>query len=338
MTLKSYRTGIIGLGRIGFTLGFDQKREQPASHSMAFAANPRIMLSGGADIDAEKRNNWLKAFPNAMAYSSTADLINDGPWDILVVAVDERNHLKTAIEVIRAKPGLIVLEKPVAPNLRQALKIQSLARKESQPVCVNHERRFSKDYLLLKDWIKQGKYGSLRAVNAWLLTSHPAAYPQDHQTARGTLIHDSTHLFDCLRFVTGDEIKITSSMGTKKAPSGHIKGVSGSGKVGEAQLTYHIGFQTRQLVFELDLMFERGRVRIGNGLFEAYDARESPYYEKFYSLLREEDLPVLYPTGYFAGMAENCVRFMDGEEGLLSTLADGVKALQTADSILRKAR
>ena len=40
-----YSAWIIGTGRIGFTLGFDKKREQPASHIMACINNTNIRIN-----------------------------------------------------------------------------------------------------------------------------------------------------------------------------------------------------------------------------------------------------------------------------------------------------
>ena len=37
-----YNAAIIGTGRIGFSLGFDKKREQPASHTMTLINNKSI--------------------------------------------------------------------------------------------------------------------------------------------------------------------------------------------------------------------------------------------------------------------------------------------------------
>ena len=51
---KKYTAALIGTGRIGFTLGFDRKREQPASHNMALCDNHRIRLVAACDSDPVK--------------------------------------------------------------------------------------------------------------------------------------------------------------------------------------------------------------------------------------------------------------------------------------------
>lgn len=45
---KKYSAALIGLGRIGFSLGFDRKREQPASHTMALKTVEEFGLLPGA--------------------------------------------------------------------------------------------------------------------------------------------------------------------------------------------------------------------------------------------------------------------------------------------------
>ena len=71
---KTYTSAIIGLGRIAFTLGYDKKREQPASHTMALKANRRIKIIAGCDIDENRLEKWQKANPGAKTYSSSHQL------------------------------------------------------------------------------------------------------------------------------------------------------------------------------------------------------------------------------------------------------------------------
>ena len=57
-----YTAAIIGTGRIGFTLGFDKKREQPASHTMALLANKKIRLIAAADTNQENLERWKSLY------------------------------------------------------------------------------------------------------------------------------------------------------------------------------------------------------------------------------------------------------------------------------------
>lgn len=338
MNRKRYRVGIVGLGRIGFTLRYDRKREQPASHSRAFSENPATFVAGGFDTDLYARRTFAKAYPGTNVYDSLPAMLSDGKWDVLVSAVDERSHLEVARALIAAKPRLVVLEKPVAPGLREAEKILACALKYRIPVAVNHERRFSRDYLLVKSDVGTKRYGRLVSMTTYLLTPHKAVYRFDSKTGRGSLIHDGTHLFDIAQFLTGERLRLDDVRSGGIDKHGEIEGVTVTGHLGAARFQSLVGFRTESFTFELDLQFERGRIRIGNGLLEFWESRESPYYEGFHSLVRDRRVRFFGKTGYFSGMVGNCVSFLDGNCELVSPLEDGVRSVRLVDKIVKSLR
>ena len=331
--LKKYNAAVIGLGRIGHTLGFDQKREQPASHSRALFENPRIRLLGGFDIDPEKSAGWQKEYPSAAAYSSLESLLETDRWDILSIAVPEEFHLPVIREVLDKPPRLIILEKPVAPKLKDALKIRKLVQGTGIPVIVNHERRFSADYQMAREWVRSGRYGKIKAWNASLLSGHNAVYGSGSRKGQGTLIHDGTHLFDILRFLSGKEIRILHADPNGKDKTGGFSGIQVSAAIGDSPLSAHIGFKVRAFMFEIEILLEKARIRIGNGILELWESRESPFYEKFYSFIKDETIRPPEKTGYFSGMVRHCVDFLDGKTELESTLDDGIEALRCVEKI-----
>ena len=177
-----YSACIIGTGRIGFTLGFDKKREQPASHTMACLNNPHIRITCGCDRDPEALQKWKKFVDNHITQFSLnkknkVKIFSDKQIDelfitcnpdIVIIAVNENSHLETALKVISKKPKLVVLEKPVALNSKEGMKIVKAAEKNKVPVLVNHERRFAEDYKLAKKYIK--KIGAVQKINASLFS------------------------------------------------------------------------------------------------------------------------------------------------------------------------
>ena len=78
------------------------------------------------------------------------------------------NFLRTALLAISKKPRLIILEKPVALNSLEGKKILSQSKKYGVPILVNHERRFSKDYKIARDYINQ--IGDIQKINANLFS------------------------------------------------------------------------------------------------------------------------------------------------------------------------
>ena len=77
-----YTAAVIGCGRIGYSLGQDKKREQPASHTAALIENQRIKLIAGCDTDLSKAEEWHSANYPLPAYMNTANLIVGVPQTI----------------------------------------------------------------------------------------------------------------------------------------------------------------------------------------------------------------------------------------------------------------
>ena len=148
-----YTAALIGCGRIGFSLGHDEKREQPASHTMALLDNPRIKIVAGCDKKPENLAAWHEEVPYAQVYENSASLYQHHHPDIVIVAVNEAYHLEEAVAAIEAEPKLLILEKPVALNLEEAFKIKEIAESKKVPVLINHERRFSEDYITAKNYM-----------------------------------------------------------------------------------------------------------------------------------------------------------------------------------------
>ena len=163
---KKYSAALIGLGRIGFSLGFDRKREQPASHTMALKNCRRIRLVAGCDTDSCRRSEWNKFLKNAAVYSSAVKMLSETKPDIVSVAVNESSHLECALGAIQAKPRLVILEKPVALTVADGLKIAEASENYKVPVMINHERRFAADYKIARSCLSS--IGEIKKIDASL--------------------------------------------------------------------------------------------------------------------------------------------------------------------------
>jgi hypothetical protein len=94
-----------------------------------------------------------------------------------------------------------------------------------------------------------------------------------------------------------------------------------------------LGAGRDHLVFEMEFSCEKGRLRIGNGVFEVWESAPSPYAEKFRSL-RKTDETFSEPTGYFANMVKDAVACaMDPGKKPLSSAADGLRVIEYLHSI-----
>ena len=370
--MQKYTAALVGLGRIGYTLGLDKKREQPASHTMALLNNPRINLIAGCDTDSIALSKWQDANKKAVGYSDSANLYARCRPDIVTVAVNENAHLKEAVEAIHAKPKLVILEKPVALNLSEAEKIQQEAEKFQVPVLVNHERRFAEDFKLAKSYMK--KIGDIQSIRAELCSSLCVYNPAEEKTGAYSLIHDGTHLVDAVLFFLEDDLPSTLKKISLENPSekkggllSRASGLNNSEKKIKTvnsllrfpivtgvfrdeeknvrqfsahystskcpDVTIGISGRSRFFGFEISITGTEGRICIGNGYLKLYHREKSSLYSGFYSLLNDRSESLPKKTFYFSNMIQNAVDFLDGKANLRSTLQTGINALSVLEEI-----
>lgn len=370
--MQKYTAALVGLGRIGYSLGLDKKREQPASHTMALLNNPRINLIAGCDTDSIALSKWQDANKKAVGYSDSANLYARCRPDIVTVAVNENAHLKEAVEAIHAKPKLVILEKPVALNLSEAEKIQQAANEFQVPVLVNHERRFAEDFKLAKSYMK--KIGEIQSIRAELCSSLCVYNPAEEKTGAYSLIHDGTHLVDAVLFFLEDDLPSTLKKISLENPSekkggllSRASGLNNSEKKIKTvnsllrfpivtgvfrdeeknvrqfsahystpkcpDVTIGISGRSRFFGFEISITGTEGRVCIGNGYLKLYHREKSSLYSGFYSLLNDRSESLPKKTFYFSNMIQNAVDFLDGKANLRSTLQTGINALSVLEEI-----
>ena len=344
--MKKYTAAVVGLGRIGWTLGYDKKREQPASHVMALKKNSRVKLVAGVDCEPKARDLFKKKNPLVRVYSSVEELWQNCQPDIVVVAVNEDSHLSVALDVLSRSPRLVILEKPVALNSREAAKIKAAAKKFDVPVLVNHERRFALDYNAAADYLKN--IGSVQSISAKLFSGMKLYDPAAEESGGYSLLHDGTHLVDIVLFL----LERLEDAGGQKAARVLLKnpvvtGVWLDPKNKEIvrelcahysnklcpEISFFMSGRSRFFGFEVDVVGTEGRVCIGNGYAKFYRRAESSLYTDFFSLKRDEKISLPKKTGYFANMVQNAVDFLDGKAPLKSTLQTGINALAVLEEI-----
>jgi len=357
---------IIGLGRIASLLEEDALREKPCTHAGAIAANEDCVLAAGCDIDEERRKlftqKWGKNSPRTNAneneqikvYSDAKEMIVVHKPEILVIATHPDSHYKYCRLAAEMNVPVVICEKPLADNIKEARKIAALSNKNNQakercPVIItNHERRYSADYIRAKTILDEEKLGPLAAVRAVLYMG---------KTARliDQFWHDGTHLADAIMFLTSGVLRHRRSWGAKLSSKNGTAWLEGkierkvSHKVTEdtknteeidanfntIPVIIELGAGRDHLVFEIEFSCEKGRLRIGNGVFEILESIPSPYAEKFRSL-KDTGETFSGPTGYFANMLKDAIAVVKDPARLpVSGAIDGLKVIEYLNSVKR---
>ena len=354
--MEKIRAAIIGLGRIGSLLEDDRLREKPCTHAGAIAADPDCLLAAGCDRDGERRRLFAERW-EAPVYVDAAAMLDAEKPRILVIATHPDSHaLYCGLAASRGVP-VLVCEKPLADTLRRARYIARLAAPrggqarggEGAPrILVNHERRYAADYVRARAILAEGRLGALSSVRAVL-------YMGKNKRLLDVLWHDGTHLADAIMYLSGSVMKHRKAWGARlggRAGTAWLSGLlirntvppaAGSAWTADAEggravpasvpFVIEIGAGRDHLVFEVEFSCERGRLRIGNGIFEVWESRESPYAEGFRSLEKTGEV-FGGKTGYFSGMiadAAACVRDPLRQPG--SSAADGLRVIEYLRSV-----
>lgn len=326
-----YTAALIGTGRIGFSLGFDKKREQPASHTMALLKNKNISLIAGADTNQENLEKWHSYVKKAQIFSSSAELYNSLHPDIVTVAVNEDAHLPECIAAIKSKPRLVILEKPVALNSTEAEQIRQVSQECKVPVMVNHERRFSEDYLAARNFLP--KIGEIQSVRAELYSGLRIYGEEFEKDGTYSLIHDGTHLVDIVQYILGCKLEKPVVTGIFKDEKGIVRNFSAHYKTDFIpEITVSMSGRSKFFSFGLDILGTLGRICIGNGYAKFYERKESKLYTGFYTLTNSK-IKLPRNTGYFSNMVQNAVNFLDGKALLKSPLQDAIEDLKVLEEI-----
>ncbi len=322
------RCGIAGLGRIGSALEDDRLREKPASHAGAIRANRDCLLVAGCDPREDRRIAFARRWGCRSVYPTLQEMLKNHELDILHVASPAETHLELLKTAAASRLPLVVCEKPLAPSLPEARQALRLCSESGTVLMVNHERRYSRDYLRARRLLGAGGLGELVSLSARL-------YMGRNRPITDLLWEDGTHLIDIIRFLTGAELEVQGATGDLASRSA-VAWVRF--RSGPASGVLELSNRFEALVFELDLNLSGGRLRIGNGLFEVWRCAPSPYYQGFNSLKRIR-ASRLRATGYFSGMLADAVAVLrhPGRRPV-SAGEDGLAAVEAIDRILRLAR
>lgn len=341
---KKIRCAIIGTGRIGSSLETDSLREKPASHAGAISHNRETILVAGSDVNQDNLQAFGKLWhlPQTALYSDAETMLQAIHPDIVHIASDTDAHIPLLTVCLEHKVPVIVLEKPIGSTVAEAQQLYSLVKKAEENgtsrIVVNHERRFALDYRRVKEIINSKELGELRSIHARL-------YMGKKRAVEKVLYHDGTHMVDILNFLVGPwSIVSTHKINEEPDRSFLIIGKTTdihTDKTNSAKPSVSISLEVAQgrdhLLFEVDLSFSEGRVRVGNGTYEEWKSRPSTLYEQFRSLEHTGGFAMksYKKTGYFSNMMNHAVALfrnplLRGE----STFEDGFLALQILEQII----
>ncbi len=198
--------GIIGCGNV------TEVKSGPAFNKVADSRLVAVMRRNAELAEDYARRHNIPRF-----YTVADDLINDSEINAVYIATPPLNHAEYALKTLNAgKP--VYIEKPMALNYTECVRINDAAKKNNLPVFVAYYRRTLPGFLKIKDLIEAGEIGKPRFVQFQIFN-----YPSEDEKAgrlpwrvipeisgAGHFFDLASHQLDYLDFLFGPVRKVSS--------------------------------------------------------------------------------------------------------------------------------
>jgi predicted dehydrogenase len=191
---KHVRCLVVGLGRIGRVHAENLKYRVKGAELVAVVDVVEDVARGvGEALNVKWYTDYVKA------------LDVETP-DAVVIATPTYLHKEEIIEA--AKRGIHVFtEKPLAPNLSDAIDIYNVVKKSGIKLQVGFQRRFDSVYQRAKKFIDDGVIGKPIAFVAIVRDPQPPpSWARDPKLSGGMFADQLSHDFDIARYLLNDEI------------------------------------------------------------------------------------------------------------------------------------
>lgn len=192
---RIYKLGIVGFGGM-------------AGHhtTQIFKKNVPVEIAGVYDIREERmqaaRERGLRT------YGSYEAMLADPQIDIVLVATYNNTHAELCKAALDAGKH-VLCEKPVTISSAELVEVMECAKKNRRVFCVDQNRRFNKDYVLMKRTIEKGLIGKPYVIESRVEGSR--GVPEGWRTIKalggGMMFDWGVHLIDQIMFFTDEKVK-----------------------------------------------------------------------------------------------------------------------------------
>jgi UDP-N-acetylglucosamine 3-dehydrogenase len=186
---EQLRVGVVGCGRMG---GF---------HVRNYAQIDCAQLVAVAEPDEESRRR-AAAGTGAVEFSDWRELIEFGcdELDAVSIACPSEYHAEVALEALAADLHVLV-EKPIATTLPDALRMRGAAMEADRKLMVGHVERFNPAVAKLRELVADGRLGQVYRAH----TTRVGPLPTRIQDT-GVAIDLATHDLDVMQHVLDRQI------------------------------------------------------------------------------------------------------------------------------------
>lgn len=286
----SYRVVLIGGGIIA------------RNHLDAIRQTEELDAAAVADVDEAKGRSLAAEYGIAFYRDYKEMVIREKP-DIAVIALP--HHLHVSCAVWCAGQGChLLLEKPMALNVRQCDEILEAVSSSGVKLMVGHTHHYWPANIQAKELIRSGELGKLLAIHDtrhlfYYAESRPDWFLDKEKAGGGILMNLGAHSIDKIQWLTGSRVRSVKATVTLEGPRGDVEGSgcvflqTDSGLTGVIVQSGYEGVAKD----EMELIFSKGMAKLisAKGLWISRDGRykevptiprEDPFVLQFRDLLQ----------------------------------------------------
>ncbi|WP_395803490.1 Gfo/Idh/MocA family oxidoreductase [Daejeonella sp.] len=163
---------------------------------------PFVHANQGFDFKGVLEHNSKKVhadYPEVKSYDSLQEILDDPQIELVIVNTPSNTHVDYSRKALMAGKDILV-EKPFAPTVKEAQEIFDLGRKLGRKVMVYQNRRFSSDFAVTRDTIKNGILGDIIEVHLrydrYRAEIGPKVFKETPLPAAGIVYDLAAHLLD----------------------------------------------------------------------------------------------------------------------------------------------
>ncbi len=315
-----YSVGIIGAGRI--VAGFDKPGDAMVlTHAHALHEHARFGVTGIFDADAATARAAADKW--SLPVASSIDSLLGARNDVVLIAVPDAFHLRYLETLLEARPKLVLCEKPLTGSLAESERIVARYADAGIALGVCYQRRYDADVNAMRDAYRSGALGALLTGTVYY--------------SKGVL-HNGSHAVDLLRYVLGE---ITSSVAYGKRDDFTPQDPSVAARISfaDGDVTLAIADERLYSLFEIDLVFERGRYRFTDGGLQVEISRviPDPTWAGYTILAVEETRPSSLPVA-MRRLWDAVARSLDTDTPLASSGHEAARTQAACEHLLHQVR
>jgi predicted dehydrogenase len=190
------RIGIIGSGNIGNV------------HMEVLKQIPEAQIAAVTDVYLPLAETRAREHGIEKVYETTDKLLADDSIDAVVIAVSNEWHAPIAVQALEAGKH-VLLEKPMAINLKSAKQIVEAERKAGKVLMIPHQLRWESLSMQVKQQVEKGTLGHIYHAKAgWVrrkgIPGWGTWFTQMDKSGGGPLIDLGVHMLDLSLYLMGN--------------------------------------------------------------------------------------------------------------------------------------